>query len=135
MSSVLPVSPFLRRVLAADALLSGASGLLMTAGAAFLAPRLGLPAELLGVAGLSLLPFAAALAWLATRRQLPRAALWALVAYNTLWVLDSALLLAGGWFEPTWLGQAFVVLQALVVAVLAELQVVGLRRAQAAAPV
>ena len=38
------------------------------------------------------------------------------------------MLLLSGWIEPTGLGYAFVIFQAVVVGVFAELQVMGLRR-------
>jgi hypothetical protein len=37
-----------------------------------------------------------------------------------------------GWVAPTWLGYAFVLVQAVVVALFAELQFFGLRRARLA---
>jgi hypothetical protein len=42
-------------------------------------------------------------------------------------------LLVSGWVAPTALGYAFVIAQAAVVAVLAELQIAGLRRTTATA--
>jgi hypothetical protein len=45
-----------------------------------------------------------------------------------LWAAASGLLLASGWVAPTALGYAFVIGQAAVVALLGELQYVGLRR-------
>ena len=45
-------------------------------------------ALLLAVAGLSLLPYAAFLAWLATRAHVPRAAAWAPVLLNVVWAVD-----------------------------------------------
>ena len=56
---------------------------------------LGLPEGLLRVAGLLLLPYAAFVAWLGTRKGgVPRDAVRALVEINLLWALDSVLLLA-----------------------------------------
>lgn len=121
-------TPFLRQVLLADAAASGATGLLMTIGAAPLEGLLGLPAALLRYAGLSLLPFAALLAFAGTRSSLPRPAVWAVIVVNALWVADSILLLLGGWVSPTALGTAFVIAQALAVALLAELEYMGLRK-------
>jgi hypothetical protein len=126
--SVSNLSPFLRRVLLADALISGASGLLMALGAGLLAGLLNLPEGLLREAGLVLLPYAAFVAYVATRAQLMRLAVWAIIIINTLWALDSAALLLSGWVAPNALGYAFVVLQAVVVAVVAELQYTGMRR-------
>ena len=125
-------SPFLRRVLLADAVTSGATGLLMMLGASLLAELLGMPAALLDYAGLVLLPFAALVAYLATRESLWRPAVWAVIACNALWAADSVLLLLTGWIEANKLGVAFVIAQALVVAVFAELEYVGLRRSDGA---
>ena len=131
MSSTHP-SPFLRFALWADAAASAASGLLMALGAGQLERLLGVPAALLQPAGLILMPYAALVAWLASRDSLPAAAVWAVIACNLLWAADCALLLMGGWIAPTALGYAFVIAQALTVAVFAELQYVGLRRSASA---
>ena len=125
-------SPFLRRVLVADALASGATGLLMALGPDLLERLLALPSALLLYAGLALLPYAAVVAWLAARASMPRAAVWAVIACNAAWAADSLLLLASGWVAPTALGYAFVVAQAFVVALFAELQFLGLRRSTTA---
>jgi hypothetical protein len=124
-----PVSTFLRRVLALDAVLSAVTGAVLALAVAPLSSLLGLPACLLTWAGLSLLPFAAFVGWLATRELPPRAGVWAVVVCNLFWTLASFVLLASGRFEPTLLGKAFVVFQALAVALLAEMQLFGLRRA------
>ena len=129
----LPSSPRPRQALRLDALLTGATGLLLAAGAGALEPLLGLPPLLLRVAGLALIPFAMLLAWMARRERLPRWSVWSVVAVNALWALDSLLLLATGWVEPTWLGTAFVAGQALIVALFAELQASGAKRALGAA--
>lgn len=126
-------SPLLRGLLLADAATSAGAGLLMLVGADMLSAPLGIPAALLHYAGLALLPFAAVVAWLATRSLLARGAVWAVVAVNAIWVVDSVLLLLSGWIAPTGLGYGFVIVQALAVAVFAELQIVALRRAKKAA--
>ena len=127
MTTVQP-SPLLRRVLQLDALVSGAAGLLMTLGAGPLLSLLALPAALLTGAGLSMLPWCAVLLWLARRETLDRRAVWAVIAVNAVWVVDSLLLLVSGWVQPTLLGQAFVIAQALAVVLFAELQFFGLKR-------
>lgn len=121
-------SVFLRSVLLTDALVSGATGLLMAAAAGALEPMLQVPATLLRVAGLALLPYAAFVAIVARRDVLSRGAVWTIVAGNALWAVDCLALLASGWIEPGGLGVAFILVQALVVAAFAELQVIGLRR-------
>ncbi len=123
-------STFLRRVLTLDAVLSATMGAVMALAVAPLSSLLSLPTSLLTWAGLSLLPFAAFVGWLATRELPARAGVWAVVVCNALWAVASFGLLASGWLEPTFLGKAFVVFQALVVAILAELQFFGLRRAR-----
>jgi hypothetical protein len=126
-------SPFLRRVLAVDAVSSGAMGLGMLSFGSFIAHLLNLPVELIHDAGLVLLPFAAFVGYIASRRQPPRAAVWIIIALNVVWVVDSILLLFTGWAAPNALGIAFVIAQAVVVGVFAELEVVGLRKTPARA--
>ena len=128
LSPITTTSAFLRNVLLADALVSGATGLLMTLAAGVLEPILQVPATLLRGAGLALIPYAAFVAVLARREALPRGAVWAVVACNAVWAVDCVALLFTGWIDPTLLGVAFILMQALVVAAFAELQVVGLRR-------
>ena len=122
-------SPLLRRALAADAAASFATALLLLAGAGALAPVLHLPEPLLRGAGLILLPFAGLVAWLAARPVLARPMVQAVIAVNVLWVLDSIVLLLSGWVQPSALGVGFVLAQAAAVGVLAELQIIGLKRA------
>ena len=124
---------FLRTVLLADAIASGATGLLMIAGAGLLEGLLGLPVALLREAGLVLIPYVAFVAWVGTREAISRSAVQAIIVLNVLWVAGSIGLLVSGWVAPTMLGTAFVIAQAAVVAVLAELQFIGLRRSPAAA--
>jgi hypothetical protein len=120
---------FLRRALLADAVVSGGAGLLMLLGAGLLDGLLGLPAGLLRYAGASLLPFAAIVGTLGTRLSPALPAVWAVVAYNALWALDSVLLLVSGWVAPTVLGYGFVPAQAGAVALFAGMQWAGSRRA------
>jgi hypothetical protein len=54
---------------------------------------------------------------------------WGIIALNILWVIDSVVLVAAGWFALTVLGTVFVLVQALAVAIFADLEFVGLRRA------
>jgi len=126
-------STFLRRALLLDAAASGATALLAIAAAGLLEGLLGLPAALLRGAGLVLVPYVAFVTYAGTREAVSRPAVWTIIAANVLWAVASALLLVSGLVAPTALGYAFVIGQALVVALLGELQYVGLRRPMAAA--
>jgi hypothetical protein len=122
---------FLRHVLWADAIASGATGLVMIAGAGVLESLLGLPSALTREAGIILVPFAVLVAIVATRARISRVAVWTIIAANAAWTIGSFGLLAGG-VATTALGYAFVIAQALVVAILAELEYAGLRTRPAA---
>jgi hypothetical protein len=121
-------SALLRNALACDALLSGLTGLILAFAAGALAGPLGLPAGLLRWAGVTLIPFAGFVAWLRMQERVQRPSVFAVVACNTLWAVDSVCLLFTGWVEPTLLGEVFVIGQTLAVALLAQLELVGLRR-------
>ena len=121
-------SRLLRLALLGDALASGATGLLLAAGAGPLERWLGLPTDLMRSCGVFLLVYAAGVAWLGRRSLVPPGAVWTVIVLNALWVLDSILLLLNGSLAPTSLGMAFVIAQAIVVAAFAELQYVGLRQ-------
>jgi len=121
-------SSLLRNALLADAVLSGATGLLLAVAAGPLSTLLGLSAALLRGSGLFILPFAILAGSWSLRERLARSSVFVLVVCNALWALDSVLVLLLGWIEPTVPGEVFVVGQAIIVAVLAELQFIGLRR-------
>jgi hypothetical protein len=131
MTTIQP-APFLRQALLADAVTSATCALLVLVAAGPLERILGLPAGLLRGAGLVLLPYVGILAFLALREDLPRMAVWAVIAANALWAAESVLLLVSGWVQPTSAGIAFVIAQATVVAMYAELQFIGLRRSSTA---
>ena len=133
MTTLVQPSSFLRRVLLADAAFSVAGGVLMAFGAAVLAGPTGIPTSLLLMAGLALFPYAAYVAWLATRRAVPRAAVWVPIVLNVVWAADCAFVLFGGRYAPTRLGELFVGAQIIAVLAFAELQFIGLRRASALA--
>lgn len=124
---------FLRYALLADAVASGATGLLMIAGADLLTGLLGLPVALMREAGLLLVPYVALVAFVGTRDAISRPAVQAIIALNVLWVAGSIGLLMSGYVAPTALGYAFVIAQAVAVGIFAELQFIGLRRTQATA--
>lgn len=124
---LLRASNFLRYVLLADAATCLATGLLLTVGAELLEQFLGLPTQLSRYSGISLFPFAAFLIYLARHENLSPFALWAVIILNALWTIDSFLLLFSGWVEPTGFGYAFVIFQAVGVAIFATLEYFGLR--------
>ncbi len=130
--TTIQVTPWLRNVLLADAASSAMAGLLMLLGADALSGPLGLPSILLTGAGIVLLPFAAAVFVLARRTTLPRIAVWAVIAANAVWAVESATLLLAGWIAPTGPGVAFVLAMALVVLAFAEVEYLCVRRATAA---
>ena len=121
-------TPFLRQVLLLDAAASGATGLLMASLATTLSGLLAVPAPLLFWSGATLLPFAAALVFLATRDEIAHWAVWAAIAINAMWVADSFYVAFAAGLEPNALGVTFIVGQALVVALFAELELTALRR-------
>jgi hypothetical protein len=127
------ITPFLRNALLLDALVSGAAALPMMAGGPLLAPWLELPSSLLFWAGLALVPWVVMLVAVARRSEVSRLVIIDIVAINALWVVASFGLLVSGAVSPNLFGIAFVAAQALAVALFAELQFVGLRRASAAA--
>jgi hypothetical protein len=104
-------------------------GLALVLGATALAGLTGLPAALLSYAGLGLLPIAAVMLLVALHPALLPAGAWVVIAGNAAWVIASLALLVTGWVSPNTLGIAFVVVQALAVAVLAKLEHGALRTA------
>ena len=92
------------------------------------AGMLGLPETLLLIGGAVLLPFAALVAYLSLRPNLPRVAVWGVILVNVLWAAESVLLLMSGWVTPNAAGYVFVLAQAAVVLMYAELQYMGVRR-------
>ena len=120
----------LRFALLLDGVATGANGVLYLAGAPLLDGWLGLPTEMLVVVGAFLIVYAALVLRLATRPEMPRIAVVAVIAANALWVVDSLLALAFDWFTPTTAGQVLIAVQAVLVAGLAALQYVGLRQSR-----
>lgn len=119
----------LKYALFGDAAASGATGLLLAAGATFLNPLLGFDASFMRAAGIILIPFAAFVGWIGTKYRPPRLAVWAIIAINVTWVVESGLTLMSRTHQPTLLGTAFVIAQAAVVFGFSVAQYVGLKRA------
>jgi hypothetical protein len=125
-------SLFLRRAIQADALVSGAMAVLLIAGADVLAALLSLPEAFLRNTGIILVVYAGLVGFLGTRGMMPKAAVWAVIAINATWTVDSIALLMSAWVSPNLFGQAFIVMQAISVGVFAELQFIGLRKSTTA---
>jgi hypothetical protein len=125
-----PATQFLRRVIAADALVSGAAGLLQLAAAKPLSQLLAIDADWLRGAGVVLMFWLAFLAWVLSRRAIGAGYTWTIIGVNVAWIAASVLVLVEGAIAPNSLGLAFVLAQAAAVAVFAELQFFGLRRQQ-----
>lgn len=128
----IPMNSFLKNTLLLDAVVSGAAAVLMAVGAGLLGPFLNLPVSLLFWAGIVLLPWVALLVVLSRRPSLSRMVLLDVVLVNVAWVVASIGILAFGFVEPNMLGVAFVVAQALAVALFAVLQYAALRQARPA---
>jgi hypothetical protein len=125
--NLIPVPTLLRRALLADAASSGLSGAALAFDAQPLGALFGLAPSLLQSAGVFSLVYAVFVAFMGTRDALWRPAVWLVIGGNVLWALGSIELLMST--APTALGQAYVIAQAVLVAALAELEFMGLRRA------
>jgi hypothetical protein len=119
----------LRLAFRLDAIVSAACGALLLLLGPLLVDALGLPLTLLWPVGLVCVVYAAAL-WLAqSRPRISRATAWTVIGLNVVWAGASLALVLSNALPMTALGTAFVLLQASVVAALAALQFVAVRRA------
>lgn len=118
-----------RHAVLADGVISGAMGALLIVAASPLSGLLGISAGFLFWVGVALMPWMLALLLIGRKDQPGARAVETVIALNALWVVTSIGLILFGPFEMTALGIAFVVAQALAVAVFAELQFFGLKRA------
>lgn len=126
-------STFLRFVIGADAAACGLMGAAFAFDAGLLAQPLGLSPAFMQPVGLFLLVYATGLVVMALRPTLPRPAVWALVAFNALWAIESIAIMALGWVQPTQLGVGFIAAQAVAALIVGDLQYIVLRRAKRAA--
>lgn len=94
--SLVQSSPLLRNALALDAAACAGMGLLLSAAAGPLAAPLGFPENFLRGAGIVLLPCAALLAFFASRKVLPRLAVYAVIGINLVWIVESLAILVMG---------------------------------------
>ena len=120
--------PLLRLALKLDAVVTGANGAAYLAAAAPLSDLLGLSEALLRGAGAFLLAYAAVVWIVGTRPEIPRGPVYAIVGANAIWAVDSVVTAIAGWGDPTTAGTVWILLQAVVVAGFAELQLTGLRQ-------
>lgn len=112
---------------AADAVITGANAVIYLLAASALTGLLGAEEATYRAVGAFLLGYTAVVAaytWSSVRAR----AGWLIVAANELWVAASLVVAVLGSFDLNAVGRTWVVLQALVVGVLAVLQVRALRR-------
>ena len=123
---------FLRRVLYADAVTSGVSGVALVAAPGLVARLIGLPSGVPTVAVTGVLLLAYAL-WLVinARRPLPRREdTLVAVALNLAWVAGTGVVVAAGWLSRQ--GNWMVLAVADVVLAFAVLELIGLRKMHSA---
>ncbi|MEV4258006.1 hypothetical protein AB0J52_33000 [Spirillospora sp. NPDC049652] len=121
-------SRLLRLALRADAIVTGANGLLYLALAAPLQDLLDLNAGTGRELGGFLLLYAAAVWAISMPARPRRGAVTAVVEVNGLWTVLSIVTVFAGWFSLNTVGTVWAVLQAIVVAGFAALQYTALRR-------
>jgi hypothetical protein len=121
-------SLLLKIALMADAVVSGATGLLQLTAANPLATLLDLPRAGLLATGEFLVIYALLLVVLATRERLWSGLVMFIVLGNVAWALGCVALLLAGMLSPTAPGIGFVLMQAVAVVVFAVLEWRGLGR-------
>ena len=126
-ASIFASANFLRNILIIDAISCSACGALQLLFGATLADLFALSASLLMWTGEFLLAYAAVVTVVAFKLPQPHPIVWAFVIGNFAWAIGCAALLLGSWVVPTTLGKAYIVMQAITVVVLAELQLTCLR--------
>jgi hypothetical protein len=126
-TNTIPAPSLLRLALRADSLVTGLNGAAYLLLAGPLADLLGPPAGVLRGVGVFLMVFAPAVWLTADRPAVP--AVRAVIAGNLLWTVGSIAVVVVGVGDPTTVGAVWIVLQAVVVAAFALLQISGLRRA------
>lgn len=122
--STLVRTPFLARVLVADAVVSGAVALLQLLAMARVAELTGLSGSLLLGTGWFLVGYVALLFVLASRARLPAALVWLVIVGNMGWAAG-ALVIAASRLPA--LGIAFSAVHAAAVLVFAALEYLGMR--------
>ena len=132
MTTITTNSNLFGQALRANAIFSGASGILFVLTAGNLSELIGIqPPLVFTIAGLGLMIYSAFLFRL--RRSHPvyiTRIVWAVIIVDLLWVVDSAALLVTGWLPLTVTGQWAIAIVADVVLLFAIWQYFGLRRMQ-----
>ena len=129
-TTIAPQRSLLRTALTLDAGVTAANGAAYLVLAGPLHDLLGLSEAALRGAGAFLLVYALAVGVLATRPRPAKAAVVAVIAGNAIWAVDSVVAALAGWGDPTTAGTVWMVLQAIVVAGFAALQLAGLKRTE-----
>jgi hypothetical protein len=119
---------WLRNILFVDALFCALGGLVFAVGAAPLGNLTGMNASLLAVIGVSLVMWATVPFMAARREPTNPSTVMFVVVVNVAWVVASVTLLIADPFASTTIGKWFTLIIADVVAVLAVLQFIGVRR-------
>ncbi|MFC8077421.1 hypothetical protein ACFUN8_18035 [Streptomyces sp. NPDC057307] len=120
----------LRLALRLDAVATGAVGAAALIGCAALDSVLGLPVAFLAGIGAFLVLYAVFVAWIGSARAPRRTAVWTVIGSNLAWFALSVVTAAAGWLDPTGLGTALIVVQAVAVLGFADLQLYALRKAR-----
>ena len=120
---------FLSRVLQADGIFSGLSGLVLILDAGPIATFLGIDAPwILTALGVGLVIYAIDLFWIASRESIDNRFATAAIVMDGLWILGSILLLVTDWVPFTVAGKWAIGIVADLVATFAILKFIGLRR-------
>lgn len=122
------VSRQLRQLLILDAVICGANGLGYRFAGGSLESLLGVDAVLLRSLAIFLLAYAAAVAIVAARKVISRAATLTIISVNILWTAGSLLVLVFGVLSPTVVGSVWIAAQAVATGALAVAQTWVLRR-------
>lgn len=117
---------FLRGVLLADAVVSGAVALLQLALTGLLVELFYLPSSLLMGTGAFLMAYVVLLIVLARSVRVWPALIWIVVVGNVAWALGCVGLMVGAKLNPSPLGVAFLAVQAVAVLLFAGLEYKGL---------
>ena len=123
-----PADRFLRVALRVDSIASGISGLAFLGTREMFENLYGLPPAVTVPTGVFLLVFAAGVWLTSSPRTLNAKAVIAVIALNIIWVAATVVTLSAGLLPLTALGVGFAIVQAVAVAIIAELEFMGLRK-------